>query len=307
MKVSVAIITCQRPQALLRLLASLAQLESDHTIEIVVVDNDPQRTALTQLQDYKSPHELKFIHEPVRGIPFARNTALKACSTNSDYVAFLDDDEEASPQWLQALLDTIQKTGADAVGGSVLPVYPASTPAWIINGRFFERKARPDQQPCRMLATNNCLIDAVKWRQVPFWFNTKLQYTGSSDTLFFLTARKVGWRFVWSTKAFVSEHIPPQRLTVSWIIKRQYRIGNGLAMCDRLAYGNLHAIPRRLLIALTHAGLGSMQLLRLPFAGKAAWAKALACFARAAGGVAGLCGRYYEEYAPHRLIGEAQP
>ncbi len=304
MKVSVAIITCKRPAALLRLLHSLDQLTTSAELELVVVDNDSTQTAGPSLAAYSGKHRLVTVHEPISGIPYARNAALKACSTNSDYIAFLDDDEEVTPNWLTEILRTISTTGADAAGGPVVPLYPSDTSDWIIKGRFFEREQKQDGQTCRMLATNNCLINAHNWREAPLWFDTRLQYTGSSDTLFFMMARKAGWRFVWAAHAEVREHIPQQRLNAAWIIQRQYRIGNGLSFCDVLAHGYMRAVPIRIAKALAHGLIGFMHLLRYPSDRQAAWVKARASWARAAGGVAGLCGSRYEEYAPYRLVKE---
>lgn len=60
----------------------------------------------------------------------ARNTALLYC--RSDIVAFLDDDAEAMPDWLERLLSVYaERPEAVAVGGAPRPNYGAPRPSWF--------------------------------------------------------------------------------------------------------------------------------------------------------------------------------
>jgi glucosyl-dolichyl phosphate glucuronosyltransferase len=60
----------------------------------------------------------------------ARNTGL--LHARADIVAFLDDDAEAAPDWLERLLDVYAtRPLAVAVGGAPLPDYGASRPSWF--------------------------------------------------------------------------------------------------------------------------------------------------------------------------------
>lgn len=78
-------------------------------IRIVVVDNDIAESARNVVKRYATMSEVPIHYEtePVQNIALARTRALTACS--GDYVAFIDsDDEEATPKWLQHLLDAIR-------------------------------------------------------------------------------------------------------------------------------------------------------------------------------------------------------
>jgi glucosyl-dolichyl phosphate glucuronosyltransferase len=60
----------------------------------------------------------------------SRNTAL--LYTRADIVAFLDDDAQATPSWLERLLAAYAThPGAAAVGGAPLPKYGAPRPPWF--------------------------------------------------------------------------------------------------------------------------------------------------------------------------------
>ncbi|MBP9755893.1 MAG: glycosyltransferase family 2 protein, partial [Phenylobacterium sp.] len=65
------------------------------TLELVVVDNDqaPSAKALTQGLAAEAPFPVVYVHEPEPGVANARNAAM--AQARGDFIAFLDDDEEA--------------------------------------------------------------------------------------------------------------------------------------------------------------------------------------------------------------------
>ena len=104
--VAVIIPTLRRPDSLERAVRSaLAQTGvMDRLREIVVVDNDPQASSREQIQRLADEASVPIIwrHAPRPGVATARNEGLTA--TSAPLIAFLDDDEAASPDWLAALL-----------------------------------------------------------------------------------------------------------------------------------------------------------------------------------------------------------
>src|SRR3954452_3554078 len=59
----------------------------------------------------------------------ARNTAVERVT--AEVVAFLDDDAEADPTWLETLLSVYVEDGAVAVGGAPLPNHQIARPGWF--------------------------------------------------------------------------------------------------------------------------------------------------------------------------------
>src|SRR5262249_22718479 len=121
-KVDVAIATYRRPRGLFRLLGGLARLRfrgEPPDLRVVVIDHDPAGPAAEVCQDARRWLDLPLVHrvEPRRGIPQARNAAVAAALERAEFVAFIDDDEVPSPQWLDELLRVQAETGADAVAG----------------------------------------------------------------------------------------------------------------------------------------------------------------------------------------------
>src|SRR5690606_359612 len=108
--VALCIVTCRRPDGLRRLLLALNSLKFREwcrpNIRVIVVDNDPESRSIELCRslapDLRWP--VTATTEPRRGIPFARNTALKVAGTDVDFVAFVDDDEVPDPHWLDELL-----------------------------------------------------------------------------------------------------------------------------------------------------------------------------------------------------------
>ena len=141
--VSVIVPTMRRLESLERALRSLfAQTGVGERLAfIVVVDNDPEGTAAGTVSRLTSdsPCPLIYRHEPRPGVATARNAGLGM--TAAPLIAFLDDDEAASPGWLMALLAAQAITESDAVFGPIAGCVPEGT-GWATPylQRFFGRE-----------------------------------------------------------------------------------------------------------------------------------------------------------------------
>ncbi|HEY7768427.1 glycosyltransferase, partial [Longimicrobium sp.] len=129
MKVAVCAVTYLRPRGLARLLEGLAALRfgggRGPELEIVVVDNDPARSAEAVCDEWSDrlPWPLRYRHEERRGVSHARNAAVAAArEAGAEMMAFIDDDEVPQPGWLDELLRVQAQHDADVVAGPVLPV-----------------------------------------------------------------------------------------------------------------------------------------------------------------------------------------
>ena len=98
-QVIVAVLTYKRPEPLRTCLSAIQNLEvpAGHTVSILVIDNDPDRSAIDAADSWRAislRYPLHLVHEPRRGIPTARNRALdEALAVGADLLCFLDDDE----------------------------------------------------------------------------------------------------------------------------------------------------------------------------------------------------------------------
>src|SRR5579863_4056039 len=109
---SVVIPTYRRPEDLARAIGSvLAQAGVSASVEIVVVDNDPDGSAQPTVEAIaaRSGLPIRYVHERRPGISHARNTGVAQAAGR--YLAFLDDDEVADPHWLAPFLATLRRFG----------------------------------------------------------------------------------------------------------------------------------------------------------------------------------------------------
>ncbi len=302
--VAVGIITYKRPESLKRLLTALTvqSFEGKDPIPftVIIVDNDAGASARAVADEFRNQLNISYVVEPQLGIPMARERIMATLPDGCDLLAWIDDDESPMPAWIDALVTTQKETEADFVIGAVEAILPEGAPGWIKRGGFFNRRRFIDRATLSEGATNNCLMKVSAVKAANLRFDAKLRYTGGSDTLFFRHAANKGMRMVWSAAAVVQDFIPMERCSLKWLMRRNFRAGTTLAICDMEidgAWGWLRRFARAL--AKIFQGL-----LNLPvgFEGKHELAKSVLMLARGVGMLAGLLGVRYEEYAPGRII-----
>jgi len=200
------------------------------SVELIVVDNSPNRSAAAICDGHEAHWPLRYLHEPRAGISYARNTAIAAVPAGTDFIAMIDDDEVPAPDWLDHLLYTQERSDADIVVGPATPVFPQGTPNWVSASGFFlkPRKAHKlralDTQP--PAATCNVLVRASLLGASGHSFDPALALSGGEDALLFQSLRLKGCRFVWAADAHVSEWIPTERANLAYMWRESYRRGN---------------------------------------------------------------------------------
>lgn len=144
-RVSVAICTRARPEALRRALESLTgQIGAD--AELLVIDNASPDSSTGTLVRRHFP-SARYIREPVAGLDFARNRALR--EARGDVVAFIDDDAVADPEWVREIRATFAaspKLGACTGRVEALTLDTPGARAFEANGGF-ARGLRPIRLP----------------------------------------------------------------------------------------------------------------------------------------------------------------
>ncbi|HEV2082784.1 MAG TPA: glycosyltransferase family 2 protein [Brevundimonas sp.] len=236
--VAVVIPTLRRPDSLARALRSVfAQENPDgHDVEIVVVDNDPARTASGPVEALRteSPFPLTLASAPNPGIATARNAGLAA--TAAPLIAFLDDDQEATAGWLAALIAAQARTAADVVFGPITGVAEGA-PDWARGhlDDFFGRTGPADDRLIdKPWGCGNALL--VRATALPGTepFDVAADQLGGEDDALFAKVRAAGGRFGWAAAARVSEIAPPHRATMSYALRRAFAYGQGPSQEARL-------------------------------------------------------------------------
>jgi succinoglycan biosynthesis protein ExoM len=305
-KIAICVATWRRPVMLSQLLESLGALEVDPEVAsglfVVVVDNDAAGSAAPVVESARRrlPWPLHWAVEPVRNISLARNRAVRmALAEGAEWVAFIDDDEVAPPRWLDGLVRAQREHRADVVAGPVVPRYPPGTPAWVVQGGFFQRPRQAAGARVRVAETSNALVSARLLADTSGPFDPAFGRAGGGDSHFFIRARRAGATMVWAD-APVAETVPPSRAEAGWILRRAFRVGNCGTFAERGAVPLAAWLPRRTAAALARVVLGAGLLVPAALGGRAAVMRTLWQICCGAGSLAGIVGFRYVEYErPH--------
>lgn len=298
-RVALAVITYRRPELLAGLLASLqAQELADPqawSVRIVVVDNDADASARTVVAASTGPWGIAYAVEPDPGIPAARQASVGLC-TADDAVIFVDDDEVAPPGWLERLLGSWRRTGADVVTGPVQGILPADAPAWARHSDVYSSvgKHRTGDELDKAY-TNNTLVSRRVLDSVTPAFDPAFRFTGSSDLHFFLRVRAGGFRIVWDDEAVVHEIVPTSRLTRGWLVRRAFRSGAGDSISRRLIMPGWKGAAVSVALGAARIANGIV-LVVLGLASPARRIKGLRRLVSGLGSLAGVVGINHDEY-----------
>jgi GT2 family glycosyltransferase len=249
--ITVCVCTFKRDVLLADLLQRLAVQRTNglFTFDVVVADNDCDGSAgpVVRARACASSLTVTYCVEPRQNIARARNKALQ--HARGDLVAFIDDDESPTAEWLCRLFETWAQTGAAGVLGPVLPRFEQEPPAWVRKGRFFDRPRHATGQPIAWQEgrTGNVLFvrEVLQHLEPPF----RPQFASSGeDTDLFCRLAQSGSTFVWSDEAVVFEFVPTARCTRRYLLRRAARQGSDSAKYPRQAViKSLVALPCYLL------------------------------------------------------------
>jgi succinoglycan biosynthesis protein ExoM len=224
--IDIGICTFRRPE-LEETLRSLFALDvpANTAINLIVADNDASPSARGLVDDLRkiSPFPIRYVHCPKSNISIARNACLAECS--ADYLAFIDDDETAGPEWIAALFEKAQRTGADAVLGPVRAVYDDRSAAWMRRGDFHSTMPVWVNGEIRTGYTCNVMLDMRSSRIEARQFALSLGQSGGEDTHFFTQLTESGGRIEFAPDALLLEPVPAKRASFGWLAKRRFRSG----------------------------------------------------------------------------------
>ncbi|MHA1573276.1 MAG: glycosyltransferase family 2 protein [Alphaproteobacteria bacterium] len=306
--VAVCVCTRRRPKMLRACLDSLiAQVPPEGwAVALIVVENDDSPRCFDIVAEVKksAPYPVEYVNERELGIPFARNAAIEASrALGAEWIAFIDDDEVAEPDWLVRMCHRAGHFGVDVVQGPSRYEYPAETPDWLPRRSL---PVRESGESLRTASTSNVMFrrTLTEEARLGLRFDPSFRFTGGSDSDFFSRANQRGARIVWEQSAVVSEFIPPSRLRLSWQLKRAFRVATNATEGELQRSGFIQTFikrtPKNLLRLIRGVALLPVMLLwplgasfrRLAFIGMKSCASGL-------GGFAGLTPFRVE---PYRLI-----
>lgn len=229
--ISIIIPTQRRPGGLATALDSVLRQTGapPERLEVVVVDNDavPSARAAVEAAARRAPFPVYYVHEPEPGVATARNAALGVAA--GDWIAFLDDDEEAPDRWVAELLAVQAQFDADVVFGPVRGRAPPDVRRHRdYLERFFSREG--PAEACILDGYFGCGDSLIRRAALPdprTPFSTARNHSGGEDDLLFGRMRASGARFAWAPEAWVWEDPAPSRLSLDYTIRRAFAYGQG--------------------------------------------------------------------------------
>jgi succinoglycan biosynthesis protein ExoM len=241
-KISVCIATYRRPDRLAALLGDLVNQELVPD-EVVVVDNDATGSARAVVDQRRADgcsFHLTYEIQPERNIALTRNRTVHLA--RGEWLAFIDDDERAPRAWLRQLLEAAEKFGADGILAPVEPQVPATAPAWIRRGRFYEWPRLPTGTtvPANNLRFGNVLMRGAPMRAEPGPFDVSFGLSTGEDGEMLMRLVAKGARIIWSDEAVVDEPVEAKRLSLRWLLNRAYSGGQHFARLS--IHGRYHLV-----------------------------------------------------------------
>lgn len=301
--VSLCIATYRRADRLALLLDDLCR-QRLLPVEVVVIDNHAEGSARAVVEErlrLGAPFPIHYGIQPERNIALTRNHSV-AAATRGDWLAFIDDDERADPDWLLRLATAAIELKADSVLAPVVPVVPDHAPSWIKAGRFYDfaRLNTGEIVPLNRLRFGNVIVRGGPLRAEPGPFDVSFGLSTGEDAEMLARLVNKGARVVWCDEAIVTEPIENARLSLHWLLQRALSGGQEFARKSLSGlYGPMSPLAKLLLFAKAGVQLliaSLLAIVALPFGRhrSAAW---LVKAAANAGKLSVISGWRYHEYA----------
>ncbi|MFT4118416.1 glycosyltransferase family 2 protein [Bradyrhizobium sp.] len=233
---SVGIVVCipcfRRPQHLRLTLESVVNQRTSRSFAVVMVENDgARRESAPVATEFLVSGKLQgiCIVEKRQGNCQAINAAFETAQTlfpAATRFLMIDDDEIASPDWLELMVRTAEATGADVVGGPVLPIFDDDSKPWLARHPAFCPAYDYTGAVPMIYGCGNCLITRAAFDRLGTpAFDLRFNFLGGGDTDFFLRCRDAGMTSHWTAEAVITETVPESRTSLGWIARRGLRIG----------------------------------------------------------------------------------
>jgi succinoglycan biosynthesis protein ExoM len=237
--VAIGVCTFNRPAQLRRLLAAMnevaAQVGPDRRVDVVVVDDGAASPVADVVAEAAGPFlgEMRYHFLGSADVATARNAALDICTSIAPWVVFIDDDCVPGPDWVTALFEVQERTGADVVTGHVQYTTAPVAPRWLREEPFCDFDVYADCDEPTFGTTANALIRSSFVCDHGIRFHHSFGQTGGEDMAFFHDVRSAGGRLRYAAKAVVIEELTPARQTLRYQLHRQLWLGNNMAEINR--------------------------------------------------------------------------
>jgi succinoglycan biosynthesis protein ExoM len=301
----VGIPTYKRPLMLEKLIHSIYACNIDKEfiliIDILIVDNDLDRTAEASSSKFKSecPSDFKLHYHnyPIKGLSNVRNEIIhRALKFEPDYIVFIDDDEYVTKNWLNELIYSVVSNDGNMAMGPVLPDFEKKVSLAI--SHWFFRPQHDNGDILDFIITGNLIMCSKFLKEHDLKFDPRFNTSGSEDSYFGISVLKKNGSIYSASKAVVYETIPEKRATLKWLLKRRYS-GANTYMFTMILEKCHKKVVKKLIVSFIYFFSGCIFLLFLPFSFKYKYVGLLK-IAEGIGGFAGFMNIQSHEYSKVR-------
>ncbi len=232
-KISVVICTHNRAKYLGTAIDSLLEQDFD-SFEILVVDNASTDNTKEVVKERLTKGNLRYFYESKLGLNNARNAGVQ--ETQSDIIAYLDDDAMAIPQWLSQIYPAfVQNEKLGVAGGKIDLLWSEGSikPKWLSSGMAMnlgeynlgDEIIYIDDPGLTPRGLNYALRRKV-YEEVGE-FDPKLDRVGKNllsngDLYMTELVLKKGWQVAYLPNAIVQHQVFPERVKMNWFINRSW-------------------------------------------------------------------------------------
>lgn len=213
--------------------------------EIIVIDN----ASTDATPEVAAAEGLGCIREERLGLSYARNRGIEAA--RGTFVAFIDDDAWPEPDWLNELEQAFLRTGADCVGGKVVPMWESGRSGWpdwihpILQAQFSITRYGDAPHPTRYpnipagtnIAFRRSVLAEVGGFRPDLGRRGSCLISGEEGELC-LRIENAGHTVYYQPTAVVHHQIPETRLSEQWLLDRCYWQGITSAIVERVSMPN---------------------------------------------------------------------
>lgn len=235
-KISVIVCTYNRANLLAGCLESLVNQTLDKALyEVIIVDNNCTDATPQIAEGFVSRHQnFRVVKEKKQGLSHARNRGW--IEARGEYVAYLDDDAQATPEWCERILNAFATVHPKpvAVGGKILPRYETAPPKWFAEDLeirtwgeekgFLESKRAPYGFSGSNMALPKHILKKYGGFSPEYGMVGNKVRVGDETELFLRIYQD--YPYFWYDPEIIVHHwVPRQKMTVMYCVRRAFHCG----------------------------------------------------------------------------------
>lgn len=241
-RVSLIIPTYNRAEYLERSLETFVSQSLDKkSYEIILVDNNSSDNTKGVFEKFHKKYPEQnwvYFFEPKQGLHYARNRGILLA--RGSIIVFGDDDIEASPKWLESIMDSFEKhEEIGVVGGPVYPKWNGNPPEWIYDygtkdihcvfaylnyGNKSKYLEKEDIFGCNFAIKRQLAIE-INGSAPDTFPPHMIHYSGSGEHAMLVRVREKKYKIYYNADAYVNHYAPVSRCTLNYFINRYQRWG----------------------------------------------------------------------------------